>query len=319
MDRLASDLGPDSWNSGAGSAPAIPLADTNDTYADLSARRLAMPERLFHLRELDVMYDEGNRTLWSFMNPSGRPSFTMQMLRDLESWQLLTGSHFGPGKVPLDFLVLGCRIPGVFSFGGDLSLFQRLIRDGDRAGLTEYAHLCVEVVHRSYRAVDLPIVTVGLNQGQALGGGFEALLSFDVIIAERGATFGLPEVMFGLFPGMGAHALLTRKLGTAMAEKMILSNRIYTAEEMYEMGLVSVLAEPGEGLAATREFVSRTSRRHAGMVAAKRASRLAAPITLQEMVSIVDLWVEAALSLNTADLKLMNRLTTAQSRHSTAA
>ena len=51
----------------------------------------------------------------------------------------------------------------------------------------------------------------------------DALLSFDYIIAERGATFGLPEVLFGLFPGMGAHAILSRKLGSAMADRLIVS------------------------------------------------------------------------------------------------
>jgi molybdopterin-guanine dinucleotide biosynthesis protein A len=41
-------------------------------------------------------------------------------------------------------------------------------------------------------------------QGDALGGGFESLLSFDIIIAEKGTKFGFPEQLFGLFPGMGA-------------------------------------------------------------------------------------------------------------------
>ncbi len=62
-------------------------------------------------------------------------------------------------------------------------------------------------------------------QGAALGGGFEALLSFDYIVAEQDATFGLPEILFGLFPGMGAHALLSRKLGSAQADRLIVSNR----------------------------------------------------------------------------------------------
>jgi DSF synthase len=40
----------------------------------------------------------------------------------------------------------------------------------------------------------------------ALGGGFESLLSFNIIIAERGAKFGFPENIFGLFPGMGTYS-----------------------------------------------------------------------------------------------------------------
>jgi enoyl-CoA hydratase/carnithine racemase len=78
------------------------------------------------------------------------------------------------------------------------------------------------------QSLDLPMLTIGLVQGAALGGGFEALLSFDYIVAERDATFGLPEILFGLFPGMGAHAILSRKLGAAMADRLIVSNQTYT-------------------------------------------------------------------------------------------
>jgi len=52
----------------------------------------------------------------------------------------------------------------------------------------------------------LPLTTISLAQGDALGGGFEAALSCSVIIAERRARFGFPEVMFNLFPGMGPTA-----------------------------------------------------------------------------------------------------------------
>ena len=158
------------------------------------------------------------------------------------------------------------------------------------------------------------MLTIGLVQGQALGGGFEALLSFDFIVAERGSTFGLPEVMFGLFPGMGAHAILTRKLGAAMADRMIQSNETYTAEQMYEMGLVHELAAPGEGIDAVRSFIARSMRRHAGLVGARRAARVPSPIALAEFYAIVEHWADSALQLREADLRLMQRLAGAQSR-----
>ena len=50
---------------------------------------------------------------------------------------------------------------------------------------------------------DLPFTTISLVQGDALGGGFEAALAGDVVIAEKSAQFGFPEVMFNLFPGNG--------------------------------------------------------------------------------------------------------------------
>ena len=108
------------------------------------------------------------------------------------------------------------------------------------------------------------MITIGLAQGDALGGGFESLLSFNVIIAERGAKFGFPETMFGLFPGMGAYSLVSRRVGAAFAEEMMLTGRIYSAEEMKEIGLVHMVVEPGQGIEAARDYMQRNKRRHVG-------------------------------------------------------
>ncbi|MBD3814823.1 MAG: crotonase/enoyl-CoA hydratase family protein [Betaproteobacteria bacterium] len=279
----------------------------------------SIPEGLFSLNELDVLYEDDSQTLWTFMRPSGRPSFTPPMLADFENWQDMIVGSFGPGKVPLRYMVLGSRAPGVFCFGGDLALFRKLILERNREGLVRYGHRCCRMLHRNMQSLDLPVLTIGLAQGAALGGGFEALLSFDYIVAERGATFGLPEIMFGLFPGMGAHALLTRKLGSAMADRIITSNQTYTAEEMFELGLVHELAETGEGLHACREFIRKSERRHAGLVNSRRATKLVWDLKLEELTDITELWADSALQLREQDLKVMNRLTTAQAKLANAA
>jgi DSF synthase len=281
---------------------------------DESARHRAIDPQLFELEELDCLYEAPTATLWTYMRPQGRPSFTPAMLRDFDSWQRLIAADFGPDKVPLRYLVLGSRAPGVFCFGGDLALFQKLIRMGDRQSLANYGFRCVEILHRNMHSLDLPMLTIGLVQGSALGGGFEALLSFDFLIAERGATFGLPEILFGLFPGMGAHAILSRRLGNAMADRLILSNETYTAEQMYDLGLVHQLAEPGEGLKTCREFIKRSERRHPGLVNSRKAMKRIRPIELRELKDIVELWADAAIQLTEQDLKVMSRLTRAQER-----
>ncbi|MBS0473754.1 MAG: crotonase/enoyl-CoA hydratase family protein [Proteobacteria bacterium] len=314
MDRLSSDLGGREQATEAQAECAIPFNHNSEELFAQSQQRLAIPEELFGMDELDVFYDDQAQALWTYMRPVGRPSFTPSMLGDFVNWQRLIGAHFGPDHVPLRYLVLGSRAPGVFCFGGDLELFAALIRAGNRDGLAAYGYRCVEILHRNLHSLDLPMLTVGLVQGQALGGGFEALLSFDYIVAERGSTFGLPEVKFGLFPGMGAHAFLTRKLGSAMADRVIMGDAIFSAEQMYDLGIVHALAEPGEGEAAVRSFMDRSERRHAGLVGARRASKRADQITLSELRDIVDHWADAALNLRDQDLKLMQRLAGAQER-----
>lgn len=314
MDRVTGGLDRIQDNSFGDERPAIILTGGEESLVCTSDPISSAPEELFRLNELDVFYDTEHRALWTYMRPSGRPSFTPSMLHDFEEWQRLIPTGFGKDRVPLDFLILGSRAPGVFCFGGDLELFQSMIRAEDRDGLVGYGYRCVEILDRNIAALDLPMLTIGLVEGAALGGGFEALLSFDFIIAERGATFGLPEVMFGLFPGMGAHAFLIRKLGSAMAERIILSNQTYTAEQMYDLGIVHKLAEPGQGRAACEEFMHQSARRHAGLVHAKAATRVAAPVPLSELKAIVDLWADAALQLRDKDLKIMSRLAAAQAK-----
>lgn len=279
---------------------------------DLAATTLRSP--LFDLGQLDVRWDRSTQTLWTFMTPRGRPSFNRAMLRDFQTWQAEIARQFGPGRESLKYLVLGSRFPNVFNFGGDLNYFAQCIEVGDRVALVEYGRACVSILHRNMLAVDLPIVTIGLVQGEALGGGFEALLSFNVLIAERSARFGLPEIAFGLFPGMGAHAFLTRKLGAARAERMILGGETWSAEEMHELGLVDRIVEDGEGERAVAQYIRANMRRHSGNVGVFRASREVDPISLDELNAIVEIWADAALRLREKDLKLMKRLVAAQTR-----
>lgn len=215
------------------------------------------------------------------------------------------------------YFVLRSALSGVFNFGGDLGLFVDLIRAGDREGLLAYGRACISVIHTNTMAMDLPVVTVALVQGDALGGGFECALSFDVVIAERQAKFGFPEVLFNLFPGMGAYSFLSRKLDGVRAEKMILGGRIYSAEELYEMGLVDVLCDENQGNAAVLDYITRNARRHNAHQAIYHARRRTQPLPFSELEQVVELWVDAAMQLSEADMRKMLRLATAQERRRT--
>jgi DSF synthase len=104
-----------------------------------------------------------------------------------------------------------------------------------------------------------------------------------------------------------------------MADRIIQSNDTYTAEQMYDLGIVHHLAAPGQGVEAVREFMARSDRRHAGLVNARRAMRAATPIEMAEYYRIVDFWADAALQLREQDLKLMQRLANAQARQAVLA
>ncbi len=129
-----------------------------------------------------------------------------------------------------------------------------MIREGDRDGLFDYARTCIDILHASATGYGLPITTIALVQGEALGGGFEAALSANILIAERGARFGFPETVFGLFPGMGAFSFLARRVAPALAKRIIVSGKVYTAEELYQLGIVDQVVADGEGEESVRAF-----------------------------------------------------------------
>jgi DSF synthase len=177
-----------------------------------------------------------------------------------------------------------------------------------------YAKLCVDNIYPRICNYNSPMTTISLVQGEALGCGFETALASNVIIAERRSRMGLPEILFNLFPGMGAYSLLSRRVGIKRAEEMIFSGHIYTAAELHEMGVVDVLVEDGTGEAAVHDYVSRNERRRNGMQAVFNCRRHLNPISYDELLNITNIWVDTALRLEEKDLKLMSRLARAQSR-----
>src|SRR5690606_16149379 len=153
---------------------------------------------------------------------------------------------------------------------------------------------------RNYNCPNL--TTISLIQGDALGGGFETALASDIIVAEESAVLGLPEILFNLFPGMGAYSLLARRVGMRAAENLITSGELFTAVKLHEMGIVDVVAKDGTGIAAVEHWISRNQKRRNGFQAVLNARQCVHPITRDELDKIVELWVDAALRLEERDL-----------------
>jgi DSF synthase len=95
---------------------------------------------------------------------------------------------------------------------------------------------------------------------------------------------------------------------------MILSGKIYSAEELYELGLVDVLVEDGEGVEAVRDYVAKRARCSNGYMALQKARHRFNPVTYQEMMDITNIWVDAALQLSDKDLKVMDRFSRSQKK-----
>lgn len=267
-------------------------------------------------KELDVTLDPNTAAMWCHMRPSGPPSFTPPLLGELIGLRRAIQTYFAtPGETPqMRYFVGASKIPGIYNLGGDLAYFADTIRRRDREKLRRYAIDCCDVSYHMAVAFDTPVVTIGLVQGDALGGGFEGAMSFQVLVAERSARMGLPEVLFNLFPGMGAYSLLARRVGASQAERIIFSGKIYTAAELYDMGVVDILAEDGCGVEAVNKYISANGSRYRMQQAMTRVARRFSPLTFDELRDITEIWVDTAMELEEADLRKMERLASAQRR-----
>ena len=265
--------------------------------------------------EVELEFEAAEKILWCYMQPRDALCFTPSMMRELNGVHRAISA--APAHVRPRYCVVGSRLPGIFNLGGDLDHVMACVKAGDKAALTAYAHACVAAIHACSTGFAAPVISMGLVQGNALGGGFESALCFNTLVAERSVKMGFPEVLFGLFPGMGAYHFLSRKLGASAAHKMIADGRIYGAGDLFDMGLIDILCADGGGEAAVRAHIAQTSRRHGQVVAMNRVRESVNPISLTQLVAATDIWVETAMQIDATDLRRMQRLVSAQSRHRT--
>jgi len=165
---------------------------------------------------------------------------------------------------PAVVCILGASGEKAFSAGVDIADHTR-----EKApAMLEHFHALIRKIRR------LECVTIAAVRGVALGGGFELALACDMIVAEEGATFGVPEIWLGCFPPVAA-AVLPRHVAPQKAYELVLSGEPVTAAEAMQMGLVNALAPRGKLDDTLDRFVARfTEKSGAALRIAKRALRV---------------------------------------------
>jgi len=268
--------------------------------------------------QLICQYDPALRALWYFMDSEPRPCFTLTLLNEMRDLQDRVARYLSTSATHQDeihYFIKASAKPGLFNLGGDLKLFVRLINQRDRDALHQYGTACIDVVYNNATHLGVPtLTTIGLVQGPALGGGFEAALAQNVLIAERHADMGFPEILFNLFPGMGAYSLLCRRIEPIRAERLMRTGNQLNAEALWEMGVVDVVAPTGQGMHAANEFMRQHSRSRNGHLAIQQVRDRAHPVSRQELDDIVGIWVDSAMRLSPRNLRMMERLVSAQDR-----
>jgi len=265
-----------------------------------------LPSR--HLESGSFVIDVHEKSIWITRRASAQEHVSFEQLKEMHAIDsAIQQGAFGAAK----FKILSAESPNLFCLGGDLALFLECIDGGDREALTGYALAATKSVWINSSGFGArQIGSIAVVRGEAQGGGFEVALSCDVLVAERGAYFGFPETIFGLFPGMGAELLLATRVDAGTVKRITTHARRYSAEFLFEIGIVDVLSERGRGLETAAELSLNPDR--LGQFQARIS--LAREIRYSSLIDVVEQWVEQALRLPQRSRKAMRVLLGAQEK-----
>lgn len=264
-------------------------------------------------RKINVTYDVDAEALWIAFASDDVPSFTVAVLEEIHTVCDLVAARAAEALPAIAYIVLSSSMDGIFNMGGDLGRMAELSRRGDCEGLDHYGRLTADLVHRMWTSLDRPLVTISAVDGDAFGGGFEAALSTNFLVAGPRARFAFPESRFGLFPGMGATSLIARRTSEGLAERLILDARTIDPGEARALGLCDRALRVG----TAADFVRRAMRRggrplHARLLTETRARRRVAPYSHAEARGVVGVWAQAVLRLAEPRRRYIDRIVAAQ-------
>ena len=120
--------------------------------------------------ELRTSYEKEHQLQWCMMKPKGHPCFTPNLLQELNELHQHLKQHKNTLTTsPVRYQVLASDIHNVYNLGGDLALFQQLIRSKNKPMLQDYAYACISAIYHSLTMHQHGITQISLIQGDALG------------------------------------------------------------------------------------------------------------------------------------------------------
>ncbi len=209
------------------------------------------------------------------------------MLEELERFVWALDDLVETAHVVIVHSVLRCG----FSAGADLRELYERARDLSVAERTAGVRGFLERIHHVLNRLDAtPLVTIAAVHGVVFGGGLELALACDLIIADKMARFGFPELRLGLIPGFGGIPRLKRDLGNGVVRDLLFTGRSVNAARAHAAGLVSQLAAEGQALAVARTTAAQIAK--FDPTVRRIAKRFIKPIPYEELRQEIDLFCE---------------------------
>jgi enoyl-CoA hydratase len=178
---------------------------------------------------------------------------------------------------------------GGFCAGADLKELYRGALSLPRAKRIAGVRSFLRRIHRVLNTLDAaPFVTFAAVHGLCMGGGLELALTCDLIVADKMARFGFPELRLGLIPGFGGIPRLRRDAGNGFIRDLLFTGRTVKAESAHRAGFVAHLAGEGYALQVARSMAQQVTKFDSETrVAAKKFIK---PVPLAELNKEIELF-----------------------------
>ncbi|GAU81253.1 enoyl-CoA hydratase-related protein [Bosea sp. 2KB_26] len=276
----------------------------------------ALRHKAGFLPEVQLAYEAEIKTLWVTIKPELKPVFTLQLLDSLGKIQKAIYALWGaPDQyhgAPVRFLAFRGTGP-FFTLGGDLDFYLDCLAKNDRAALAEYARLSIEGAVWNASGLNGLVITLSTIHAKAIGGGIDAPRSCNVMIAEEQASFVYPEIKFNHFP-ITAVAVLSRRMGSRAAERLLLSGEEMSAAEFMAAGALEAVVPTGTGEDWIRKYASDSLPVHAAKTALFSAFNRRAGDLREELEHLGDIWTDCMLRLNPSAISKLQRIAQTQDR-----
>lgn len=264
---------------------------------------------MFINNNLRVKIDDEHKILWVGIDLQDKLCYSITFLDNLTHVKDLI--VYLIRKENIRYVVAYSLNKGVWNLGGDLEYFVTCIRSKNKNSLRDYAYKCIDLVYNYNSNYEMDVFSTCVVQGNAFGGGFESALSGNFIIAEQSAKFSFPEIIFGTFPGMGAYSFLTKKVGFNKANEIINSNKTYSATEIQQLGIINEVCDDGFGIARMETMIkSGELEKYVSNPFPNICNR----VSKQELIDVVNVWIDKAFTLTEDNHNRMLRLANAQKR-----
>lgn len=138
-----------------------------------------------------------------------------------------------------------------FCSGGDLRTVREICDRANAIKMSVFMH------NITYRLLHIPMISVAVIEGMALGGGAELTTACDFRLMTQGAKIGFVQVKHGVIPGWGGGTRLTKLLGKSKALEILASGKIYDSTQAKNIGLCTdILVGDGDSEEGAKEWLT---------------------------------------------------------------